>query len=159
MRVFAQGLGARRGTAPLRVHHEWTGLNTFADQDIHWLGRLLHADEILTVPMTTLDAHAAAEGLDRMDFLKIDAEGFELFVLRGARRLLSSRRVRWVLLEVGDGTCTNALVEPAEILVELAEHGYDLYAIAADGAVGARVEAFPSGSFSANFLAFADENR
>jgi FkbM family methyltransferase len=35
-------------------------------------------------------------GVDRVDFLKIDAEGVELEVLRGAKRLLADKRIRKV---------------------------------------------------------------
>jgi hypothetical protein len=57
------------------------------------------------------------------------------------------------MLEVGDGTCANAGVAPAEILVELEALGYHVHAIAPEGRVAARVRSFPSTSFSANFLA------
>jgi FkbM family methyltransferase len=40
-------------------------------------------EERATVAVTTLADVAATEGLDRVDFLKIDTEGFDLFVLRG----------------------------------------------------------------------------
>jgi FkbM family methyltransferase len=154
IRVFPQALGAAPGTARLRVHRGFSGLNTLADHDITWNHRRLAADAIVDVPVTTLDAHAAAEGLDHVDFLKIDVEGFEPAVLRGAADLLRTRRVRWVLVEIGDATCANAGCSPEEVRAALARHGYVLHAITPEGAIGARVEAFPAGSFSANFLAF-----
>jgi FkbM family methyltransferase len=36
-----------------------------------------------TVDVMTLSDHCVAEGIDRVDFLKIDTEGFDYFVLRG----------------------------------------------------------------------------
>lgn len=44
------------------------------------------------VPVTTLDAAIAQQGWDGVDFIKIDVEGMELEVLRGARATLESLR-------------------------------------------------------------------
>jgi FkbM family methyltransferase len=157
VRVFRSALGAEPGSARLRVHREWSGLNTLADRDITWMGDKLSPDEVIEVPVTTLEAHAAAEGLDRIDFLKIDVEGFELSVLRGARSLLADRKIDRIMLEVGDVTCANAGVEPAAILAELAGLGYGVYGITPDGSIVSRIASFPAGSFSANYLAFHEE--
>jgi FkbM family methyltransferase len=44
------------------------------------------------VPVTTLDAAVAQQGWGRVEFIKIDVEGMELEVLRGARGTLESLR-------------------------------------------------------------------
>jgi FkbM family methyltransferase len=153
VRVFPCGLGVREGTAPLRVHHEYSGLNTLAAREVTWNRRTLHADEIIDVPITTLDLHCAREQLDRIDLLKIDVEGFELDVLRGARGLLEERRIARILLEVGDLTCATAGVAPIEVLAFLQSHGYHLHAISPQGEVSGRITVFPESSFSANYFA------
>src|SRR5262249_40387594 len=124
VKVFSSALGAAPGSARLRVHREWSGLNTLAPRDVTWNRKTLRADAIIDVPITTLDAHAATEDLEHIDFLKIDVEGFELDVLRGARGLLRDGRVRQILLEIGDQTCANAGVDPLELLVELESRDY-----------------------------------
>jgi len=43
------------------------------------------------VPLTTLDDFCGAQGLDRADLVKIDVEGYEGHVLRGAPLVLASR--------------------------------------------------------------------
>jgi FkbM family methyltransferase len=153
VKIFAFALGEMPGTARLRVHKEMSGLNTLATHEVTWNRHTLVADEIIEVPVTTLDAHAKAEGLDHIDFLKIDVEGFELGVIRGARELLGARRVGLILLEIGDVTCATAGVEPIELLTELESLGYRLHSISPDGEIADRIRSFPSTTFSANFLA------
>jgi FkbM family methyltransferase len=153
VRVFPHALGAVPGVARLRVHHELSGLNTLAPEDITWNHARLHADEVVEVPVRRLDDHAAEHRLEAIDFLKIDVEGYELSVLRGASGLLESRAVRRIMLEVGDVTCANAHVEPGEILEFLGDVGYTLHPITERGELGERLARFPAGPFSANFLA------
>ncbi len=49
-------------------------------------------DSVVEVSVRTLDSLVGELGLDRLDVLKIDVEGFELDVLRGARAVLSRFR-------------------------------------------------------------------
>ncbi|WP_254053544.1 FkbM family methyltransferase [Singulisphaera sp. GP187] len=153
VKVFPAAVGEAPGTAKLRVHREMSGLNTLATQEITWNRKPLSADEIIEVPILTLDAHAEAEGLDQIDFLKIDVEGFELGVIRGARGLLRAKRVARIMLEIGDVTCANAGVTPMEILDELQSLGYRLHAISSEGEIADRIQSFPTTTFSANFFA------
>jgi len=65
---------------------------------------LVRPDTVLeeeSVRVTTVDDFAEAHSLERIDLLKVDTEGFDLEVLRGAERMLSSGRVGFVLAEVG----------------------------------------------------------
>jgi len=56
--------------------------------------------KLIKVPVTTLDIYTKQVALDRLDLLKLDVEGAELFVLRGSRNVLSSLHPV-VLFEVG----------------------------------------------------------
>lgn len=55
------------------------------------------------VQVVTLDQVIAAFGLDVVDFVKIDVEGHELAVLRGARQALQTGRIRALAFEFGSG--------------------------------------------------------
>lgn len=52
-----------------------------------------------TVTQTTLDSFAASRGISTVDFLKIDAEGFDLHVLEGAQGLLADQRISMFMFE------------------------------------------------------------
>jgi FkbM family methyltransferase len=80
--------------------------------------------ECYEVPLKTLDS-IVNEG-QTIGFLKIDVEGHELHVLKGARGLLSSGRIRDILFE-DHGT------PPTPVTQLLKDNGYTLYRV--DGAL------------------------
>ena len=53
----------------------------------------------IQVVCTTLDTYCEKSGVEHIDFLKIDVEGAELQVFRGAKRLLTERRVTYMQFE------------------------------------------------------------
>lgn len=53
------------------------------------------------VILTTVDNEAARHNLAEIDFLKIDAEGYDLHCLVGTRRLLSQQRIGIIQFEYG----------------------------------------------------------
>jgi FkbM family methyltransferase len=73
----------------------------FENKGHNSLGRVNTSQHIKTiqVPTTTLDEFTSKNQIDRIDFLKIDVEGFELEVLEGASRLLASKKIRAILFE------------------------------------------------------------
>ena len=78
------------------------------------------------VAVRTLSGVAEELGLDEVRFVKIDVEGYEPEVLRGARDWLASRRPAAFLFETNEGE------EPggsADILALFAELDYALYSI------------------------------
>ena len=53
------------------------------------------------IDVRTLDGFCESEGVGRIDFLKLDVEGHELAVLRGARRMLGAGAVSMIQFEFG----------------------------------------------------------
>jgi FkbM family methyltransferase len=52
------------------------------------------------VPVVRLDDELNAQGISRVDVLKLDVQGFELEALRGASEALSEQRIRTIIYEV-----------------------------------------------------------
>jgi FkbM family methyltransferase len=73
--------------------------------------------ETISVAVTTLDELRARNGL-RVDLLKIDVEGFELAVLRGAARLLAENDDLAVLIEYDAKLVTSVLGADAKHALE-----------------------------------------
>lgn len=51
------------------------------------------------VTCTTIDAFMHEHGIERIEFLKIDTEGFDINVLRGAKQALAERRIGMIQFE------------------------------------------------------------
>jgi FkbM family methyltransferase len=68
------------------------------------MGSLAHRfhDSPTMVPAETLDALLDEKSMARVQVLKIDVEGFEMTVLRGAARLLAKTPSPWVVFEFVD---------------------------------------------------------
>jgi FkbM family methyltransferase len=52
------------------------------------------------VRVTTLDTFVTERCVERIDLLKVDTEGFDLEVLRGARNMLAAGRITFILVEI-----------------------------------------------------------
>jgi FkbM family methyltransferase len=77
---------------------------TLAPRAIELADRTLEAATSEVVETTTLDDYCEGAGIASVDLLKIDVEGAEQRVLRGASRLLEQGRIAGVIVEVSDDT-------------------------------------------------------
>ncbi len=96
-------------------------------------GRPLERDTEHLVQAVTLDDYCEAKGIRRVDFLKLDAEGAEGEVLRGAQRLLKEGRIGAMLLEVG--------TEIRQVLEPLRPCGFSLFSVNENGSTSLADEA------------------
>ena len=55
----------------------------------------------IDVPMSTIDDAGSENKIDRISLLKVDAEGFDLEILKGARRMLAEGRIDFIVSEIG----------------------------------------------------------
>lgn len=82
-----------------------------------------------TVTVVTVDDFAAEHGIERIDLLKVDTEGLDLEVLRGAERLLAAGAVSFVQVEVGMGRPARTLVPYEDVRAHLTGLRYELFGI------------------------------
>ena len=76
------------------------------------------------VPAVTLDEFFTTAGLTHVDILKIDVEGHEPAVLRGASRVLRNGCIRSVFVEVGFDPEDAAHTSLTEVQAAVAPHGF-----------------------------------
>ena len=101
VRLIHAGLGDTVGTLTLQLFANHT-LNSFLPLSQNGRTRLdaSEAPQSATVPVLRLDDFAAGEKLEAIELLKVDTQGFELHVLRGAENLFAQQRIRAVLIEL-----------------------------------------------------------
>jgi FkbM family methyltransferase len=90
--VVPSGLSDHEGQAQMEVAGEGAGTNSLhASHD--------SAGKQETVQLTTVDAFCSRENIRRIDLLKIDAEGHDMFIMEGARTLLQQKKIQVVQFE------------------------------------------------------------
>jgi FkbM family methyltransferase len=91
------------------------------------------SDQAIEVSCTTLDSFCATRTTGRIALLKVDVEGFESLVFRGAEKLFSTRRPAVIYFEVCPGLTRAAGFDPAEPARWIADHGYRLHRLGPGG--------------------------
>ena len=81
----------------------------------------------ITVRTVTLDDYCATHGLQPA-LIKIDVEGYEFEVLRGAAEMIRRRPPQWIICEIAP-----ARFEPTALFAWMAERGYTVHGITNDG--------------------------
>jgi FkbM family methyltransferase len=85
---------------------------------------------VWSCPATTLSRYFEERHLTRLDAIKMDIEGAELFALRGAWDLVARYRPV-ILLEVCKKTCQRFGYSPDALWMMLKPHGYRIYKVGA----------------------------
>lgn len=120
-------------------------------------GASLNGSPARIVPVVTLDDEINARGWPRADYVKIDAEGFDLFVLQGARRLLEQHRLGVVQFEYNSSWALAGASLGGAVQI-LKQHGYGLYVIRPQGLEHFCYACYGEFFEYANFLAAADDS-
>lgn len=126
--VSQNGLGDSVGEGVLQINARGKdGLNT--------LGQATHLESKVVgqeaVHITTVDVFMKDHNVPRVDVMKVDIEGAELMMFRGARNLLERADAPLVLYECGCLT-RGFGYHPVEILWFLESRGYTLFVLNSD---------------------------
>jgi FkbM family methyltransferase len=78
------------------------------------------------VDVTTVDAIVAANGLSHVDLLKIDVQGWEMEVMRGAATLIANHNLLFVFAEVAFRADQKEMQQFAELHSHLESKGFSL---------------------------------
>jgi FkbM family methyltransferase len=107
-------------------------INAPGKDGLNTIGKPTHEDsEVVNterVPITTLDEFLIQNSISHVDVMKIDVEGAELFVFRGAAKLLGRPDAPLILYESGCLT-KGFSYHPVETMWLLERHGYSFFVI------------------------------
>lgn len=120
------GLGSKRETAELYVFSRSSELSSLYPQSDHEI----QGKE--TVQIDTLSFYCTSNLISHIDYLKIDVEGYELEVLKGALPLLAQRAISFIQFEYGV-TYLNARNLLKDVADLMQEYDYDLFKIMPNG--------------------------
>ncbi len=93
------GLSDSDGNMELYINGESAGINSFYKRRLE--GFDISYSEHKTIQVTTVDNYCRKNGISNIDFLKIDVEGHELAVMRGANDMLKKQAVNYIQFEYG----------------------------------------------------------
>lgn len=119
--LVTTAVGDHSGSVPLFVNTRCTQTSSA----IHKAAAVFAAPETMQtreVPLITLDEYCAEHGSSEVDALKIDVQGFEPHVIKGAQSMLATVKV--LLLEA-----TFLDLEGVQLLLDLRKHFEHAYAV------------------------------
>lgn len=128
------GVGAQEGELTLHIHRGGgnDAISSFLELNPeNDTGKYLEAKTIsdITVEVVSLDGYCAKNGIDRIDFLKLDVQGFEDKCLAGAQTLLKNHAIGVIQVEVLLSDMYAKTLTFYDIEQYLVPAGYKLYAI------------------------------
>lgn len=85
---------------------------------------------VATVPVTSMDAFVTARRIERVAFIKIDVQGYELAVCEGMRRTLEAFPHACVCFEYAPRSMAELGFAPAQLLDFFTSRGFHMYLLA-----------------------------
>ena len=122
VRTFPVALGAKRGREDIYLS-KIRAMSSFSPA---WTAT---ADGVERVDVLSVDEVMSDLQIELIHFLKIDTEGHELEVLKGAEGALQSSRVSIIQAEVGVGQIAKDFLPLEQARCYLAQRGYLLYGV------------------------------
>ncbi|MCA9292238.1 MAG: FkbM family methyltransferase [Phycisphaerales bacterium] len=130
IRPYRLACGSACGTTEFHVtQNDWcSSILPPSELGKRYYGDWYETRETVQVEVTTLDAWAKAHGIDTVDFLKVDAQGYDLEVLKGATELLHAA-LKGLNCECQFAPEYEGCATFSQVDRFLAEHGFALHQI------------------------------
>ncbi|MFP4297763.1 MAG: FkbM family methyltransferase [Spirulinaceae cyanobacterium] len=135
---------------------EYSARNTLGTPQVNNLqnGSVVPIDKTEIVEAVTLDSFCQAQGINKIDYLKVDVEGAESEVLKGAENLLKQHKIQFIQFEISQVMLEGLQKEAKEVFDILIANGYECHRITNEGDIGVKVK--DSNSYYENYIAFPE---
>jgi len=120
-KLFQIALGHTDGVAKF-INRERATTNKIVSADFNTASL-----PVIEVKVTTGDGVCATEGVDHIDYLKIDAEGYDMNVLIGFKEMLSRAAIDFIQVEAGMSTDNKEHISEASFSGFLEVFGFKLF--------------------------------
>lgn len=130
VKVFQIALGEYDGTSTLFENSSSVTNSLLPNSDVitkYTPAAICEAIGQAEVKLVRLDTFCQTENISDIDILKIDAQGYERFILEGVGELLNPKSVRTILIEVLFVSLYENQTWFDEIMAKLRVHGYRLF--------------------------------
>jgi FkbM family methyltransferase len=117
-------LGATAGSR-LFIENELTNMSSFLEPGSDCWGEIKRTYE---VTVSTVDDYCDEKGIDRIDVLKIDTQGSDLDVVKGAEGMMRRHAVHMIFMEITISDMYKGLPRLDEVYGFLADRGFVLVA-------------------------------
>jgi FkbM family methyltransferase len=97
--IINVAVGEQDGEAILYSDHPGSGLGSLAKRDLNHTEINMSEEE--KVRVRSLDSFCNQKGIAKIDFLKLDVEGYELAALKGAMNLIRQSKIHFIQFEFG----------------------------------------------------------
>lgn len=127
IKYFKIGFGAKREERELNVFKQLglSNLNSLKESNI----LIEEEKEKVSISIDTLDLFCQDHGINKIGFLKIDTEGYDLEVLRGAKYLLENECINVLKIEVSMNPDNKFHAQFEDVKSILEPLGYRLFGI------------------------------
>lgn len=129
--IIRQAVSSQVGSSAFHVNDSspTSSLHPLSEHGVYRTVSHYRTEQIITVGTTTMDAFCADHGIERIDFLKIDAQAHSAEILRGAAGSLERKVIAVLQVEI----LFHPLYERTESFYELDRllypHDYRLYTL------------------------------
>lgn len=133
IRLVQAGIGAEQGEIEFNSSAEKGYFNSFLNVDDEALKRVnfsVNDMKKIKVPVTTLDTYVTEQNIQKIDLIKVDVQGFELNVLRGAAEKTLPMTDFW-LIESGIERLYEGAPRFTEVIDFMMDRGFHVMALRA----------------------------